>query len=104
MTVKMKNMIQNRFFIEKYAILGMKMSKNEIWKYLKAIYLNIKNVLKMFWMRFLLQGASLSIITQTSPICQKFLTPSAPSDINFDRFLKSVRKLDKISIQDSKFA
>ena len=76
MTIKMKNMIQNRFFIEKYAILGMKMSKNEIWKFLKAIYLNIKNVIKMFWMRFLLQGASLSIITQKSSICQKFLTPA----------------------------
>ena len=69
-------MIQNRFFIEKYAILGMKMSKNEIWKYLKAIYLNIKNFLKIFWMRFLLQGASLSIIPQKSSIGQKFLTPA----------------------------
>ena len=66
--------------------------------------MSLKIVLKMFWIRFLLQGASLSIIPQKSPIGQKFLTPRAPSEINFDRFLKSVRKLDKISIQDSKFA
>ena len=71
----MKNMTQNRFFIQKYVILGIKVSKNEIWKFLKVIYLNIKNVLKMFWMQFLLQGASLSIIPQKSSIGQKFLTP-----------------------------
>ena len=74
----MKNMTQNRFFIEKYVILGIKLSKIEIWKFLQVIYLNVKNALKMFWMRFLLQGASLSIIPQKSSIGQKFLPFHSP--------------------------
>ena len=38
------------------------------------MYLNIKNVVKMFWMRFLLQEASFDVIPQKSSIWQKFLT------------------------------
>jgi len=38
-------------------------------------FLHMKNTLKMFWMQFFLQLASLNIIPQKSPIGQKFLTP-----------------------------
>ena len=38
-------------------------------------FLHMKNTLKMYWMRFFLQVASLNIIPQKSPISQKFLTP-----------------------------
>ena len=44
--------------------------------------MSLKNVLKMFWIRFLLQRASLSIIPQKSPISQKFLPFQSPKNID----------------------
>ena len=62
MIVKIKNMIQNRFFIEKYTIFDQKMDENEISNFIMMVYLNIKNAVKMFWMQFFLQEASFGVI------------------------------------------
>ena len=103
MTVKMENMIQNRFFIEKYTIFDQKMDENEISNFIMMVYLNIKNAVKMFWMRFFLQETSFGIIPQKSSIRQKFLTTRAPLEMNFDHFLKIIRKLSRFSTPKLKF-
>jgi len=103
MIIKIENMIQNRFFIEKYAIFDQKMDENEISNFIMVLYLNIKNVVKMLWIRFLLQEASFYAIPQKSLTRQKFLTTRAPLEINFDHFLKSARKLSKFSAPKPKF-